>query len=273
MNTDLGEKLQSAINNSVNTFIWKDKTGNSIKLVDASDAELQKWFHHAQQMLYNNSIYSPGKFQVRENIKQLWDRINAELFVRYLASACDALRTKKDILDYIHQYRESGAITDLNESIAVLFDNLPPIYNTVSINMLMDACFDKLGNMNKRMIGDKFILSLGIWLTEEEKTEFTELLPDGKLRNRMEMIKEQLCLNPEIRLKIRPSGLSLAEFRSLVQMPSLPKISSLSSVTLTTLRDKVLLLLDNDLNYHIDKWTNISENIKKAAELRGLQLN
>lgn len=42
MNTDLGEKLQNAMNNSVDTFVWKDKAGNSIKLVDASDADLQK---------------------------------------------------------------------------------------------------------------------------------------------------------------------------------------------------------------------------------------
>ena len=109
-------------------------------------------------------------------------------------------------------------------------------------------------------------------MTEEEKTQFTELLPDGKLRNRMEMIKEHLCLNPEIRLRIKPSGLTLAEFRSMVQMPTLPKISALSTTALTTLRDKILLLLDNDLNYHIDKWSTISENIRKVAEQRGINL-
>ena len=248
MNTDLGEKLQSAINNSMDTFVWVDKAGNSIPMMTASAEDLQKWYRHSQQMLYNTNTYSPGKFQVRKNIEQIWNSINAELFIRYLVSVGTALRTKKDILDFIHQYREAGVISDLNESISILFENLPPIYNTVTINMLMDACFDKLGGMNKKMISDKFILSLGIWLTEEEKTEFTEVLPDGKLRNRMEMIKEHLCLNPEIRLRINPSGLSLAEFRAMVQMPALPKIASLSTVALTTLRDKVLLLLDNSVN-------------------------
>ncbi|MEG0773567.1 hypothetical protein [Clostridium sp.] len=69
----------------------------------------------------------------------------------------------------------------------------------------------------------------------------------------MEVIKERLCLGSDIRLRICPTGLSFSEFRSLVQLSALPKISTLSTIALKTLRDKVLLLLDNDLNYHIDK--------------------
>lgn len=69
----------------------------------------------------------------------------------------------------------------------------------------------------------------------------------------MEVIKDRLCLNPEIKLRVNPTGLSYTEFRSLVQLPALPKISTLSTITLKTLRDKVLLLLDNDLDYHINK--------------------
>lgn len=42
MNTDLGEKLQSAINNSIDTFVWIDKTGNSIPMMTASAENLQK---------------------------------------------------------------------------------------------------------------------------------------------------------------------------------------------------------------------------------------
>ena len=42
MNTDLGEKLQSAMNNSIDTLVWIDKAGNSIKLVDAPETDIQK---------------------------------------------------------------------------------------------------------------------------------------------------------------------------------------------------------------------------------------
>ncbi len=117
----------------------------------------------------------------------------------------------------------------------------------------MDACFDKLDVLNKKMITDKFILAQGIWLTDEEKIELTEVGKDGKARNRMEVIKERLCLNPDIKLRVNPTGLSFTEFRSLVQLSSLSKISSLTTIALKTLRDKILLLLDNDLDYHINK--------------------
>lgn len=102
----------------------------------------------------------------------------------------------------------------------------------------------------------------------------TEALPDGKTRNRMEVIKERLCFkHPEqVRLRISPTGLTFSEFRSLFQLPLLPKISSLSTVALKTLRDKVLLLLDNDLNYHIEKWATLMNNIKRVAEARNISL-
>lgn len=68
----------------------------------------------------------------------------------------------------------------------------------------MDACFDKLDVLNKKMISDKFIWSQGIWLTEEEKAELTEIMPDGKIRNRMEVIKERLAgyVNADVKLRI-----------------------------------------------------------------------
>lgn len=88
----------------------------------------------------------------------------------------------------------------------------------------------------------------------------------------MEVIKERLCLNPDIKLRISPTGLTYAEFRSLVQLSNLPKITSLSTIALKTLRDKVLLLLDNDLDYHINKWTTLCSNIERVAESKNISL-
>ena len=88
----------------------------------------------------------------------------------------------------------------------------------------------------------------------------------------MEVIKERLCLNPDIKLRVSPTGLSFSEFRSLVQLTSLPKITSLSTIALKTLRDKILLLLDNDLNYHINKWNTLMSNIQRVAEARNISL-
>lgn len=84
-------------------------------------------------------------------------------------------------------------------------------------------------------------------------------------------MKERLFLD-NVRLRIDSKGLSYKEFRSLIQLPPLPKISSLTTVTLKLLRDKILLLLDNDLNYHIDKWTNLMQNVELVAKEKGYTL-
>lgn len=84
-------------------------------------------------------------------------------------------------------------------------------------------------------------------------------------------MKERLFLN-NIRLRINPKGFSYKEFRALIQLPQMPKISSLPTATLKLLRDKIFLLLDNDLNYHIDKWTNLMNNIKEIAKIKGYTL-
>lgn len=272
MNTEFGDKLQSAIN-SIDSYTWKDKNGNVVKLMDASEQNLKQWYTHCYEMLYNKDIYSPGKYNVRENIYRIWDSCNTELFVRYLLYECNTnIKTKKDILDLINLHRGNADHDILNESISTLFSGLDSIYEKITISKLMDACFDKLDILNRKMINDKFILSQGIWLTDDEKVELTEISPDGKKRNMIEVLKERLCLDPNLRLRISPRGLSYSEFRSLVQLSPFPKISTLPSTTLRTLRDKVLLLLDNNLTWHINKWHTLMNNIKKVCSVRDIEL-
>ena len=271
--TEFGEKLRSVLE-SIDSLTWRDKSGNDVKLVDASVKDLRKWYKHCYEMLYNVSPWNPGKFIVRENIHRTWDSCNTELFVRYILHECETdIKTKKDILDYINKQRAASERDILNDSIASIFNGVPPIFEKVTVNRLMDACFDKLDVLNKKMITDKFILAQGIWLTDEEKIELTEVGKDGKARKRMEVIKERLCLNPDIKLRVSPTGLSFTEFRSLVQLSSLPKISSLTTIALKTLRDKILLLLDNDLDYHINKWSTLMSNIQRVADARNIEID
>lgn len=91
------------------------------------------------------------------------------------------------------------------------------------------------------------------------------------MRNRLDVMKERLFLN-DVRLRINSKGLSYKEFRALIQLPQLPKISSLPTATLKLLRDKIFLLLDNDLNYHIEKWTTLMHNVEEIAKINGYTL-
>lgn len=272
MNTEFGEKLQKAIN-STDSFVWKDKNGNDIKLMTASAKDIENWYNHCHNMLYNSNVHNPGKYIIRKNIYNIWDSCNTELFVRYLLNECNTnIKTKKDILDYINDQKSLYDHDILSESISILFEGLDPIYEKITVNKLLDACFDKLDVINRKMINDKFILAQGIWLTDDEKIDLTETDEKGNVKNRIDVIKERLSLDPKIKIKINPNGLTFAEFRSIVQLSPISRISVLPTITLKTLRDKILLLLDNDLNYHINKWNVLKSNIRRVAEIRNISL-
>lgn len=273
--TELAEALQKAISNKkndINSFTWKYQNGKETRLMDLSEDELQKCYDHCTDMLWNRSNYNPGKYVIRENIQNTFENCNAELFLRYLLHelSLDVIKTNKDLLDHINICKKKKGVEG-SDYITVLFANLPAVYEKVTVDKLMSACFDKLDVLNRKMISDKFILSQGIWLTEDEKEDLTEYDDTGKMRNRMDVIKERLILN-DVKLRVDPNGLTYAEFRALVKLESLPKISSLPTTTLKVLRDKILLLLDNDLDYHINKWTILKENIEKVAEYKKVNI-
>jgi len=269
--TEIGDALTKAIdkrNNDINLFVWKYQNGKEVRLMDMNAAELQDCLNHVTDMLYNKHPYRPGKLVIRENIQKAYNNCNAELLLRYILYDCniDRLKTNKDLTDFILNNH-----INYNETVSSLFDGLPVIFEKVTVNNLLNACFDKLDVLNTKMISSNFILSQGIWLTNEEKKDLTEYDSDGNMRKWLDVVKERLFL-PNIRLRIDQKGLSYAEFRALVQLGDSPKFSVLPTTTLKLLRDKIFLLLDNDLNYHIDKWNTIKDQILKVAEYKNINL-
>ena len=275
MCTEFGEKLQNAMN-SINSYVWINRKGESIKMIDMPADQLQEAAKHCYEMLYNETSYNVGRIIVRKNIHSIWDSCNAELFARHLLYECnEGFKSRKDILDCINNFRANADGDILDLSVNTIFNGLPPIYEKVTIRRLMDACFDKLDVFNRKIINDKFLLYQGIWLTNQEKNDLTEKDENGVMRDRKEVICERLGLNkinPKM-LRFNPTGLSYAEFRSIVQLSPLTKVTSLPSTTLETLRDKILLLLDNDLDHHINKWNTLLKNCKAVAEKRRIPLD
>ena len=272
--SEFGDTLKNAINkvNDLNQYVWKSKDGKTIRLLDMSKDELQKIYNHANDMLYNTNKYTPGKLQVKKNIRTLISHCNAELLKRYILHECniDILKSPIEVVQFIRDNKKSNNLAD-TDSVTTLFSHLPKEFESVTLDLLLSACLDQLDLINRKMISDNFILSQGIWLTEAEKVDLTEYDENGQVRPWMEVIKERLLL-PNIKLRVDPRGFSYAEFRSLIHLTPLPKISSLPTDTLRLLRDKVFILLDADTDYHINKWEIIKSNIEKVAEYKKILL-
>lgn len=221
--------------------------------MDMDQDELQKCYDHCNSMLYSKAKITPGKYTIKQIINRTYENVNAELFMRYILHELnlEMFKTNKDLFDFIIAQKSSLNLKD-SDYVTTIFTNVPTIFEKVTIDRLLSACFDKLDALNRKIISDKFIVSQGIWLTNEEKKELQEFV-DGKQRDFMDVIKERLVLNNSLKLRIDRKGLSYNEFRSLVKLDQYPKISSLPTATLTLLRDKILLLLDYDVEYHIAK--------------------
>lgn len=273
--TEFGDALKNAMankTNDLNQYVWKGKDGKEIRLLDMSPDELQKVYNHTTDMLYNTNKYTPGKLQVKKNIRTLISHCNAELLKRYIIHECnvDILKSPIEIIQFIRDSKKANNLTD-TDSVTTLFNHLPKEFESITLDLLLSSCLDQLDIINRKMISDNFILSQGIWLTESEKFDLTEYDSNGQIRPWMEVIKERLIL-PNIKLRVDPKGFSYSEFRSLVHLSPLPKISSLPTDTLRLLRDKVFILLDADTDYHIAKWEEIKSNIEKVAEYKKITL-
>lgn len=273
--TEFGDALKNAMankTNDLNQYVWKGKDGKEIRLLDMSPDELQKVYNHTTDMLYNTNKYTPGKLQVKKNIRTLISHCNAELLKRYIIHECsvDILKSPIEIIQFIRDSKKANNLTD-TDSVTTLFNHLPKEFESITLDLLLSSCLDQLDIINRKMISDNFILSQGIWLTDSEKVDLTEYDSNGQIRPWMEVIKERLIL-PNIKLRVDPKGFSYSEFRSLIHLSPLPKISSLPTDTLRLLRDKVFILLDADTDYHIAKWEEIKSNIEKVAEYKKITL-
>ena len=273
--SDLGDKLVKAFEdkeNDINSWIWLRENGTTARLLDLDAGELQNIYNHTLDMLYRKTNYKYGKYEVRKNIQNMYLACNAELFHRYIShdTTLDLFKTNKNILDYINTFKEqTGANND--SSLSVAFSNIPKEYENLTIGDLLSACLDTLYPISRKIISNQFIMSLGIWFTNEDKKDLTEFDENGNLRPWIKVMKERLFIDGGF-FKVTPSGLSYNELRALLNIQDNTRVSALPTFTLKTLRDKILLILDNNLEYHIKKWNTIKSRIEKVAEYKGWHL-
>ena len=288
--TVIEDKLKAASenrSNNVNTFVWKFAKGgcgqDEIKMMDATPEQLQQFYNHCWSMLYNtDSKEHPGRYVLLDIIKEQREKCNTELYLRWVEKGDELTgRPKYPRINYLQDLR---AALNLEENkvnvpksvwnqvpIRALTNGIPAEFANIPLNLVLDGCLDMLSKFDRTHITLNFILKLGIWFTQSEMKSLVEKDANGKNVDRLEQARKFLELKDGSKLHTNPKGLTLNEMKAMVKLKS-KKYSDLTTDQLTILRNKVLFRFEDEVQFHIDQWEERIRQIKKVAQVRGIEL-
>ena len=283
--TVLGDKLGEALNakaNDINNFVWKGPKVNGvqeeIRLVDADFYQLQKFYNHCNEMLYNKDSKYPGRVVLKDIVQDQIQRCRAELLIRWLRSEKQYTTTNclEDLRAIISNNKEELTQEVIKTyAIGNIMNGLPIEFERVPISLVMDACLDSLGVLDNSHLTLNFIVKMGLWFTPQEIQKpvaegglYKKDPETGKAVNRLEVVTKELRLNPSISLRIDNTGLSYAEFRSMCRLKR-DKYANLTSDQLRLLSNKVLYRFQDQCEMQAKQWQDKIAEILKVAESKG----
>lgn len=263
--------------NDINNYVWKGPKVNGVqeeyKLIDCSYEQLQKFYKHCNEMLYNNDSKYPGRKTLLNIVDDQIKRCRAELLVRWLRAEKQYTTTNclEDLRAIINNNKEV-LTQDVIKTYPIkeIMNGLPIEFERVPVGLVMDACLDSLGVLDNSHLTLNFIVKMGLWFTQQEmqKDLYRKDPETGKAMNRLELVSKELRLNPSIVLRIDNTGLSYAEFRSMCKLKR-DKYANLTSDQLKLLSNKVLYRFQDQCEMQAKQWEDKIEEILKVAEFKG----
>ena len=278
--TVLGDKLQEALDikkEDVNSYVWKGPRVNGVqeefKLIDADYDTLKKWYNRCITMLNNTDVHTPGRLVLVNIIDDQIARCRAELLIRWLRKEKQYTNIKclQDLRQIIANNKEVLTPETIKTyPICEVMSGLPIEFQTVSVGNVLDACMDLLGVFDCSHVTRNFIVKMGLWFTPQElQNELCQRDPNtGKPRNRLEVVREILKVDPAIRLRISETGLTFNEFKAIFNIQK-DKYSSYSSEQLNVLANKILYRLQNQCEEQAKQWQDKANEIAKVANIKG----
>lgn len=288
MNTVLGDKLQTALNDKkqdVNSYFWKlakrevagQRVQSEVKLMDATAEQLQTFYNHCQSMLYNEQDKNnPGRYILKDIIADQTLRCNTQLYMMYVR---DRVRNEDGtpISDFTYRsaligWLKTNKISPKDYGSINIQDttDVDAEFNNIPVSLIIDATLEKLGIFDKKHITLNFLTKLGIWFTADEIRELSQKAKEHET-DRLNYIKEELGLRSNISIRTNPKGLTYKEFKAMIHLRKC-RYQDLTRDQLLTLRNKVLFELDIEVNHHIEQWEERREQILTVAKLRGIEI-
>ena len=283
--TIIRERLEEAIASKkadIKSFVWKGEkkevngvlTQEEIRLIDADEYQLKRFYNHCMSMLYNEDKQNPGRYLLLNIIKDQIERCNCELFLRWLEQEKGKPRFTflSDIRTILDNNKDSIPDTK-SVPISAIVGGCPDEFKDIPISLVIEDCIDRLGYFNKQHITLSFIVKQGLWFTQQELKDLTERNEDGTIKDRIEVVKERLGLKlkPNINLYITPKGLTFGQLKAMLLLRS-KKYSELTTDQLKTLRNVILFALSDEVRFHINQWESRITQLKEVAEFKGITL-
>lgn len=297
MNTILGEQLlkaQSVKNNDINSYVWKNARNNNneqeeIRLVDASEEQLRKFYDHCMSMLYNEDHVKPGRKVLLDIINRQRLCCNAELFLRWLENTYDVSESRQRIprakfMEMIRNFKQNNPEWPKDAPVSDMADGIPYEFRDLPLTYVIEGCIGRLGNFDKSHITLRFITTkLGLWFTPQEMSEFNqeakkiigkghEITPSELNQLRIDIVKTRCKIPNDVKVIVKDNKiLNFKEFRALIMLQS-KNYSRLTNDQLVILRDKGLFVLEEEVHKHIEQWENIISQLKAVAKYKGFEL-
>lgn len=284
--TLLGSKMAEAFEkkkSDVNSFVWKGRkvevngqfVQDEVRLIDATEKQLNNFYAHCESMLTNKSEKDPGRYPLLAIIKDQRMRCNAELFLRWLEDPEEVGYPRFKFLEALRGFLDNNKETVDPDTFPIYrvlnSEQCPSEFADIPCSIILEGCLDRLGRFDKKHLTLSFILKQGLWFTPQESKDLAIKDENGNLRDRIEVVRENLKLPAAIKIHTNPKGLSYAQLRSMINLKS-KKYSDLTTDQLRLLRDRILFSLEDDVRLHAEQWETRKNQIIKVMTLKGFTL-
>lgn len=270
--------------NDFSSFVWKGekkKEGDRYvqeneKIVDMSPERLKACYNHCNKMLYNEDPKHLGRYNVLDEVTEQLNKCNVELLLRYYENSYLHNENRSDIkrrnlwISLRQLMSNNPEISDWSQvPIIKICSDLPSEFNDIDISSVLDGCIDYLGVFDKQHLTMTFITKMGLWFTKAEENE----LKGNSNTERLKSAKERLRLPEKLNLRLSEKGLSYHEMRAILVLPKKQKYSDMTTEQLITLRNKVLLRFQREVDGHIISWKKLKKQIELVAKSKNINLN
>lgn len=270
--------------NDYSSFIWKGekkKEGEKYvqeneRIADMSPERLKACYNHCERMLHNDDSHHLGRYNVLDEVTDQLNKCNVELLLRYYENSYMHNESRADIkrkslwISLRQLMANNPEITDWTQvPITQISTDLPSEFHDINIADVMDGCIDYLGAFDKQHLTMTFITKMGLWFTKAEENE----LKGTSNTERLKIAKERLRLPEKLNLRFSEKGLSFHEMRAMLVLPKKQKYADMTTEQLVTLRNKVLLRFQREVDGHIYSWKRLQKQIELVAKSKGVNLN